>query len=112
MRRHPSLLPKLRDEPVLMLSGATAAVRLRLGLVANDAVEASVDTDRGANLVERYHLRPSRDPNVVLRFVPRFASDWPHEHEAPLPAIALDLLEDSDPRAREIGGVLTERIGR
>lgn len=112
MRSHPSLLPKLLDEPVLMLSGATAATRLRLGLVADDVVDAYVDADNGADLVVRYHLRASRTPNVVLRFVPTFTPDWPHDHEAPLPAIALDLLEDTDPRAREIGRALIERIGR
>jgi excisionase family DNA binding protein len=112
MRSHPSLLPKLREEPALMLTGATAAMELRLGLLAHDVVEGYVEADRVDDVVGRYHLRASRNPNVVLRVVPQFTSDWPLAHEAPLPAIALDLLEDADPRAREVGEVLIERIGR
>ena len=112
MRAHPSLLVELRQDPDLMLSGATAATQLGLGLLAHDVVEAYVSGDHAEDVVTRYHLRASREPNVVLRVVPRFAPDWPPAHEAPLPAIALDLLEDPDPRAREVGDALIARIGR
>jgi hypothetical protein len=111
MRAHPSLLAELRREPDLMLSGATAATQLGLGLLARDIVEAYVAADRAEDIVARYHLRVSREPNVVLRVVPRFTPDWPPAHEAPLPAIALDLLEDPDPRAHELGDALIARIG-
>jgi len=112
MRAHPSLLFELSQDPDLMLSGATAATQLGLGLLAHDIVEGYVAADRAEDFVARYHLRASREPNVVLRVVPRFTPDWLPSHEAPLPAIALDLLEDPDPRAREVGDALIARIGR
>lgn len=112
MRAHPSLLVELRQDADLMLSGATAATQLGLGLLAHDIVEGYVAADRAEDFVARYHLRASREPNVVLRAVAPFTQDWPPSHEAPLPAIALDLLEDPDPRAREVGDALIARIGR
>lgn len=112
MRAHPSQLGSLRDEPLLMLTGPTAAAELRLGLLAGEVVEAYVDEDRLDDLVRRYHLLASREPNVLLRIVPPFASNWPPAHHAPLPAIALDLIEDPDPRTREVGLSLLDRIGQ
>lgn len=112
MRAHPSQLRSLRDEPLLMLTGPTAAAELRLGLLAGEVVEAYVDTDRLDELVRRYHLRASREPNVLLRVVPTFAPEWPPAHHAPLSAIALDLIDDPDPRTREVGLSLLDRIDR
>lgn len=112
MRAHPSQLAGLRNEPGLMLTGATAAADLRLGLLAGEDVEGYVEADRVDDIVHRYHLRASRDPNVVLRVVPQFTSGWPPTHYAPLPAVALDLLEDSDPRTREVGVALIDQIER
>ena len=76
------------------------------------SVEGYVAADCAEELVARHHLRASREPNVVLRVVRRFTPDWPPAHEAPLPAIALDLLEDPDPRAREVGYALIALIAR
>ena len=112
MRAHPSLLAELQREPDLMLTGATAATQRGLGLLAHDIVEGYVAADCAEELVARHHLRASREPNVVLRVVRRFTPDWPPAHEAPLPAIALDLLEDPDPRAREVGDALIAQIAR
>jgi len=63
-------------------------------------------------MVRRHHLRTSREPNVILRVVPTFAEAWPPAKDAPLSAIALDLLDDPDPRARTLGAQLLARIGR
>jgi hypothetical protein len=93
-----------------MLTGATAATELRLGLLAYDVVEAYVAEDQAADVIGRYHLRPGDEPNSILRLVPRFTATWPLAHEAPVPAIALDLMEDSDPRTREVGQELLARL--
>ena len=59
---------------------------------------------------QEYHLRPSRETNVVLRRVRDFAATWPRAPKTPLLAIALDLSEDPDPRVRELGASLLDRI--
>ena len=95
-----------------MLSGATAASELRLGLLAGEVVDGYVDARDLDEIVRRHHLRPSRDPNVILRVVPSFTEAWPLHRHAPLPAVALDLLDDPDPRTRALGDQLLARIGR
>lgn len=103
LRAHPSQLSALRAEPSLMLTGASAASDLRLGLAGVVTIDAYADEDAFGDLRRRYHLQPSRDPNVSLRVHPVFAAAWPRERYAPRAAIALDLLGDRDPRAREVG---------
>jgi excisionase family DNA binding protein len=110
-RAHPSQLEGLRTEDELMLSGPTAAAELRLGLLAGDAVDGYVDARDVEALVRRHHLRRSRDPNVTLRVVPTFTDAWPLGRHAPLSAIALDLLDDPDPRTRQLGEDLLARVG-
>ncbi len=95
-----------------MLTGATAAADLDLGLLTGDMVEAYVDDGSLEKIRREYHLQSSREPNVVLRPVRRFAWAWPIAHYAPLPAIVLDLLEDLDPRTRQLGESLLDRLNR
>lgn len=109
-RAHPSLLSKLRDDPALMLSGVTAAAALRLGLLAGDVVDAYADGSGVDALAARYGLLESYDPNVIVRAVPPFLASWPPSHVAPTAAVALDLLEDDDPRSRQVGMDLLGRL--
>lgn len=108
-RAHPSLLRDLRDDQALMLTGVTAAAELRLGLLAGETVDAYVDMGALATVVARYRLLESQEPNVILRAVPSFMSSWSPRHVAPRAAVALDLIEDDDPRGRQVG---TELLGR
>jgi excisionase family DNA binding protein len=107
-RAHPSVLRVIRDDPALMLSGVTAAAELRLGLLAGDTVDAYVDERALATLIARYGLRDSQEPNVILRVVPSFMPSWPPSHIAPRAAVALDLIEEGDPRIHQVG---TELLG-
>lgn len=109
-RAHPSVLRGLRDDPALMLSGVAAAGALRLGLLAGDRVDAYVDERALAGMVAHYGLLASQDPNVILRAVPPFLPSWPLSHVAPTAAVALDLLEDDDPRSRQVGQDLLDRL--
>jgi hypothetical protein len=93
-----------------MLTGATAAAELGLGLLAGDVVEAYIESGRFEEISQEYHLRPSRETNVVLRRVRGFGATWPIAPNTPLSAIALDLSEDPDPRVRELGASLLDRI--
>lgn len=92
-----------------MLTGVTAAAELRLGLLAGETVDAYVDMGALATVVARYRLLESQEPNVILRAVPSFMSSWSPRHVAPRAAVALDLIEDDDPRGRQVG---TELLGR
>jgi excisionase family DNA binding protein len=112
-RAHPSLLAAVRGDPVLMLTGTSGASDRRLGLVGGsgdvDAYVADTDLD---TLVRRHHLRPTGDPNVVLRVVQPFTSPWPPARVAPASAIALDLLDSPEPRARQVGDEVLRGIER
>lgn len=107
---HPSLLDGMRDDEALMVSGATAAAELRLGLLAGETVDAYVDERALPTVVARYRLRESQEPNVTLRVVPAFLPSWPPSHVAPSAAVALDLVEDDDPRSRQVGLELLGRL--
>lgn len=111
-RAHPSMLDRMRADPRLMLTGVSAASALRLGLVGGaDEVDAYVDHALVDDIVERYRLRPSTDPNVTLRLVPAIGWDWPPTDVSPRPAVALDLLDHPEPRVRQVGSELLDRIG-
>lgn len=110
LRAHPSLLKRLRDDPDLMLSGVSAARELRLGLVGvGDQLDAYVDSSKFGQLVRRYQLRPSRDPNVVLRVVPPIGWRSLPGRVAPAPAVALDLLDHPEPRVQQVGQKLLSK---
>lgn len=111
-RAHPSMLDRMRADPNLMLTGVSATSALGPGLVGGpDEVDAYVDHTFLDDVVERYRLRPSTDPNVTLRLVPAIGWDWPPTDVAPRPAVALDLLDHAEPRVRQVGSELLERIG-
>lgn len=110
LRAHPSMLARLRNDPALMLTGATAASQLRLGLVGSDHIEAYVDESKMDGVIRQYHLRPSGAANVTLRVVPAFMTPWPPAKVAPISAIALDLLDDPEPRAQQVGQELLRKF--
>jgi excisionase family DNA binding protein len=110
-RVHPGMLARLHDDPSLMLTGTSGASELRLGLIGGgDRVDAYVDADLLEAVVRRHHLRPSREANVTLRVVASFGWAWPPARVAPIPAIALDLLDDPEPRAKQVGDKLLSGI--
>jgi len=104
-RVHPGVMKRLRADSALMLTGASASEPLRLGLTGGpDSVEAYVSEHDLEDVVRRYFLEPADDDaNVLLRVVPELGSSWPPREVAPSAAVALDLLEHPDPRARQIG---------
>jgi excisionase family DNA binding protein len=112
-RAHPSVLSVLRVDPALMLTGATGAAEARLGLLGGaGGVDAYVSQDALERVVRRRRLRPSREPNVTLRVVASFGVPWPPARVAPLSAIALDLLDSEEPRARQVGAEVLRGLDR
>jgi excisionase family DNA binding protein len=112
-RAHTSLLSSVRDDSALMLTGVPGAMERRLGIVGGggevDAYVSSADLDA---VIARHHMRPSRNPNVVLWVVDPFTTPWPPAKVAPASAIALDLLDSPEPRAKQVGAQVLRGIER
>lgn len=102
-RAHSSDLERLSTEVGVVRTGSRFAAEAGLGLLASDApVELYVDPATAQRLEDRYRLRPSGDPNVVLRVLPDEVRGWLTEPVAPRTAVALDLAEDRDPRSQDV----------
>jgi excisionase family DNA binding protein len=102
LRAHRSDLARLAVEDGTVRTGPRSAPDVGIGLVAPEApVELYVDAVTARGLEHRYSLRPSDDPNVVLRIVPDEVRAWLTEPVAPRSAVALDLAEDHDPRSQQ-----------
>ncbi len=113
LRVHSGVLPRLREDPALMLTGASASSEFGLGLVGGpEMVDAYISAANLPALRERYALRTSRDPNVRLRVVDGEQAALPAEHVAPLAAVALDLLDDPEPRLQQAGQAALARLAK
>ena len=81
-----------------MRSGVSAAAELGIDLVAPGFVELYANEPCARELVHRYALKASGDPNVILHVV-----DVPKALEGrevmPLGVAVVDLLESVEPRA-------------
>jgi excisionase family DNA binding protein len=110
-RAHSSLMDRVREANGLMLSGVSAAAPLGLGLFGGpNIIEGYVDERELDAFVARWTLRPSADPNLIVRVIPAFTSPAPFGHVAPRAAVALDLFEHEDPRARQVGDELLKAL--
>lgn len=112
LRAHPSDLRRLADEPGVMRSGVSAAREIGLELIASEVLDAYVSELGFDRLVRRYRLRPSRDPNVILRRLPDLDFGWASRPVAPAAAVAIDLAEDPDPRSQEAADRALRRYDR
>ena len=111
-RAHPSDLRRLASQPRVMRSGASAARDVGLDVVASDFLDAYVPAREFDRLVRRYRLRPSREPNVILRRLPDIAFGWQSRGVAPASAVAIDLAEEPDPRSQEAADRALQRYER
>lgn len=103
LRAHPSDLARIAAEPGVMRTGAAAAAEVGIDLVASGSLDVYVGSPAFDELVRRYHLRPSRQPNLILRRLPPLDFRWPDRPVAPRSAVAVDLADDPDPRSRQVG---------
>ena len=102
LRAHAADVPRIENEPGLVLSGASAAVEYDLDVRAPGSVEAYARPKLAKQLIRRYQLEPSNDPNVFLRVIEGI---WPFgkNRYASLPVAAMDLLDADDERSRRAG---------
>lgn len=109
---HPSVLDRLMALPGLVRSGASAVADYRVDLVPGEVVEGYLPASMFDDVVERFALEADSDrPNVYIRVVDDAV--WPFDADqkvAPLPVVAIDLVESSDERSRRSGKSLLERL--
>lgn len=105
---HPGVLSALREDEALIPAGVHAERDRGPRLLPGDEVDAYVAPRARARLVSEFALRPSDEANAVLRVLPEGL--WPFENRRmPLAAVAVDLAEMPDARARRIGkGLIAE----
>lgn len=113
---HTGEISHLLADHRLVASGVSAAGELDLDLVAGREADGYVSASARAKIVEEHALSPAAigEENVVLRVVPDdvwelFLADRSH---APAAAVALDLLDESDPRSRAAGEALLAKLDR
>jgi excisionase family DNA binding protein len=110
LRGHSSDIARIGADPGVIQTGVRCAAEAGFGLIAPEApLEAYVDQATADRLIERYRLSVSRRPNVVLRVVTDEVRSWLGGPLAPRPAIALDIAEDTDPRAQDAARSALER---
>jgi hypothetical protein len=103
----------IRDDPHLVLGGASAAPAYGFDIAAPGVVEAYLDKSGLDRLRERYWMEPAdlRSANVLLRVVPDGVwSSIRDEPLAPIAAAAVDLIESSDDRSRRAGYEAIRRL--
>lgn len=109
---HPSVLGELMEHPGIVASGVSALGSHSADLVAVDQADGYIRRSELASMIDEYALDNAADrPNVQLRVVGD--EYWPFEHGqryAPLPIVALDLLDSADERSRRAGQELLNRL--
>lgn len=102
---HPGEISYIVDHPMLVRSGASAAGALGFDLVSGLEADGYLPAGALKKFAGEHALRPAGEKgNVRLRVVPdeawRFLAGAP---VAPAAAVALDLIEDPDPRSSRAG---------
>jgi hypothetical protein len=97
-RAHPSDLPRILAEPGVVRSGLSATSDHGIDLVAPGTIELYVDRGHADDLIARYSLVPSNEPNVILHAVELRAA-LRDRAVMPLGVAIVDLIESGEPRA-------------
>ena len=102
-RAHPSILPKLRDDPRLLPSGVSMAAEHQIDIVELNEFEAYVSREDLEGVVQQNYLEPSWEPNVIFhvagaQWLQRFV-----DHAMSPLVSALDLLEADEEKSRRAG---------
>jgi excisionase family DNA binding protein len=108
LRAHPGDLGRLASELSVIATGASAA--RASDIIGSERLDAYVPEPRLSALGRRYHLEPSWNANVILRELPATVAPLLSTKEAPATAVAIDLLDDEDPRSQEAGRRLLSRF--
>ena len=101
---HPSVLDRLPGPARAVRTGLSAADEHRLDLIAIGGYEAYMPESDIAEVARRFALIEGAErPNIVLRAVEDDAWPFrPDEVVAPIPVVALDLLDANDDRTKHL----------
>lgn len=113
-RALPGEIRHVLDDPALVRSGISAAGLLGIGLVSGREADGYLPEAELRAFIKSHALSPAAsDGNVRLRVVPDEAwailRDRPAAPEA---AVAIDLMEESDPRSAKAGAEVLKRLDR
>lgn len=109
---HPGELAYLLEDRALVRSGVSAAGSYELDLVSGAEADGYITESRLGEFERAHALEPASmgAANVVVRVVPDSAWHFsPGRKVAPPAAVALDLLQDADPRSQRAGRELLKR---
>lgn len=113
-RAHPGEIRHLINDPALMRSGISAAASHHIGLVSGREADGYLPKAELRRFIKEHALSPAKaDGNVRLRVVPDEA--WAllgGPSVAPEAAVALDLMEESDPRSAKAGAEVLRKLDR
>lgn len=113
-RAHPGEVPNVLNDQALMRSGISAAASHGIGLVSGREADGYLAEGRLRRFIKEHALSPAGpDGNVRLRVVAdEIWQSFGNRSEAPEAAVALDLMEDPDPRSAKAGGKLLRELDR
>lgn len=113
-RAHPGEIRHLIDDPALMRSGISAAGSHEIGLVSGREADGYLPEAELSRFIKEHALSPAgHDGNVRLRVVPDAAwGGLKGRPVAPEAAVALDLMEESDPRSAKAGADVLKKLDR
>ena len=108
----PGELRPLRADEDLVLTAASAAGVLELGLLAPDTIDAYVPAERIKALASNYGLEPAaaHEANVILRAVPDDGWLLEDRRIAPRAAVGLDLASYPDSRSARAGAEVLAQL--
>lgn len=113
-RAHPGEIRHLINDPALMCSGISAAGSYEIGLVSGPEADGYLPGAALRGFIKKHALLPAGpDGNVCLRVVPdEVWGSLKGRSVAPEAAVALDLMEESDPRSARAGAEVLRKLDR
>jgi hypothetical protein len=109
---HPGEIPYILEDPGFLTSGISAAAAHGLDLVSGPEADGYLRAGALKKFAATHALRPAGPgANLHVRLVPdqawRFLDD---ALIAPIAAVALDLMEDPDPRSSQAGRAALQNL--
>lgn len=113
-RAHPGEIRHLINDPALLRSGISAAGSYEIGLVSGREADGYLPEVELRRFIKEHVLSPAPDDgNVRLRIVPdEVWESLGGRPVAPEAAVALDLMEESDPRSARAGAEVLKKLDR
>lgn len=110
LRAHPSDLPRLAADRNFVATGLSVAEEYGFDIVAPRVIEGYIPGNHLDEVIEKYMLAPSQQPNAILHVVNKPWPFLPNARTAPAIAAAADLAESDEQRTRDAGLAYLQRL--